>query len=182
MYFKYNCLLFTCTSSTIFSEYFYLYLSSFFLSYWYFYSSTPIVYFYQLWNTCMQKWVTTCIYFVNANLLSFINMDITRFAYKLFIHPYIHTCMHTYIHACMHACMHAWMHACMTHARTHARTYIHTIGVFLASDSWRLLSANSSPPARFASVSGSTDGYFYVSTGEGAGGEFIDDIWKLSYT
>ena len=49
MYFKYNCLLFTCTSSTIFSEYFYLYLSSFFLSYLYFYSSTPIVYFYQLW-------------------------------------------------------------------------------------------------------------------------------------
>ena len=55
MYFKYNCLLFTCTSSTIFVEYFYFYLSSFFMSYLYFYSSTSIQYFYQLCNTIWHK-------------------------------------------------------------------------------------------------------------------------------
>ena len=44
LYFKYICLLCTCTLSTFFCEYFYFYLSSFFSCYLYFYSSTENMY------------------------------------------------------------------------------------------------------------------------------------------
>ena len=47
LYFKYICLLCTCTSSTFFGKHFYFYLSSFFPCYLYFYSSSKNVYLYQ---------------------------------------------------------------------------------------------------------------------------------------
>ena len=55
LYFKYNFLLCTCTSSTFFGEYFYFYLSSFFPCYLYFYSSTKKLYLYQHWGYVTTK-------------------------------------------------------------------------------------------------------------------------------
>ena len=50
LYFKYICLLCTCTSSTFFCEYFYFYLSCFFSCYLYFYSSSENMYLSRHWE------------------------------------------------------------------------------------------------------------------------------------
>ena len=47
------------------------------------------------------------------------------------------------------------------------------------SGEWREVNPSESPPPRFSFVSGVTNGYMYVSTGEGPNDLFLDDIWRF---
>ncbi|XP_041367382.1 uncharacterized protein LOC121381993 [Gigantopelta aegis] len=50
----------------------------------------------------------------------------------------------------------------------------------ITSASWRKVVSTVHPPGRFSSVSGVSNGYFYVTTGEGDGKRFLSDVWRFN--
>ncbi|XP_061178641.1 kelch domain-containing protein 10-like [Saccostrea echinata] len=67
--------------------------------------------------------------------------------------------------------------------RSYSNQPMHDTWIFEMQDNtagvWRNVTKSMHPPARFSMVYGSSDGYFYIATGEGINQQYFNDFWKF---